>query len=62
MAQEAGPSAAISPTSTLHKHEIQFKENSYVVAVTLLLPALTIISTALFKISDPIAVLVLNSV
>jgi hypothetical protein len=45
-----------------HKHEIQFKENSYVVAVTLLLPALTIISTALFKISDPIAVLVLNSV
>ena len=49
-------------TSDLSKHEIQFKENIYVVTVTLVLPVLIIISTALFKISDPITVLVLNSV
>ena len=44
------------------KHEIQFKENMYVVTVTLVLPVLIIVSTALFTISDPITVLVLNSV
>eukprot|EP01036_Dinobryon_divergens_P022272 gene22272-30514_t len=49
-------------TSDLSKHEIQFKENIYVVTVTLVLPVLIIISTALFKISDPITVLILNSV
>ena len=48
--------------SASNKHEIQFKENLYVVAVTLVLPVLTIVSTALFQISDPITVLVLNSV